>query len=87
MNTFTEKDNCTFWGQYADIEQPPIKFRDLLINKGTNKNKQPIKKLIKILEPIKEEDTILINYHFDNKIFYYQLCILILCIYITIFMV
>lgn len=87
MNTFIEKDNNTFWGQYTDIEQSHIKNINQLIKKDRTH----------ILDPIKEED----NDDNDdneekkdednqccyyNKILYYQLCVVIITI-ITIFMI
>lgn len=84
MNTFIENNN-TFWGQYADIEQP---------HPSIKKNRTLI------LEPVKEEEdeeaengkedkeedkeiNDCCNY---NRILYYQLCVIIFTIF-TIFMV
>ena len=45
MTTFIQKDNNTFWGQYADIEQHSVKITDpFIISLSRN------------MEPIKEED-------------------------------
>ena len=82
MNTFIENNN-TFWGQYADIEQP---------HPSIKKNRTLI------LEPVKEEEeedeeaengkenkeiNDCCNY---NRILYYQICVIIFTIF-TIFMV
>jgi hypothetical protein len=84
MNTFIEKENNTFWGQYADIEQYYPSIKNTIISKNLEPIKEDKEEEEEEEEEKKGEDEYqCCNY---NKILYYQFCVIIFTIF-TIFMV